>query len=71
MHKVLLKNVDEFNSLKFSQQNLDHGNRSPIVVWHVGEPEQYPCVCLYRVFDNPNGPYEVEGEYVYLSDFVG
>ncbi len=32
-------------------------------------PERYPCVAVTHEWDNPNGPYETEIEFVYRYDF--
>lgn len=32
-------------------------------------PDKYPCVIAYHRVDNPNGPYEIEYDFIYLSDF--
>jgi len=70
MSKRLLKNKEEFESLKASHENRNHGNGSPIVHWCLAEPEQYPCVCLYEYRYVSNGPDEYEADYCYLSDFA-
>ena len=42
-----------------------HGN----VVCEVDEPEKYPCVLVYELRVDDNGPDYISGEYVYLDDF--
>jgi hypothetical protein len=33
-------------------------------------PTSYPCIAVWYEWDNPNGPFECECEFVYPTDFT-
>lgn len=37
---------------------------------HVGEPENYPCKVRSNFWDDPNGPYTYEHEFLYEVEIV-
>lgn len=68
MNKTLLKNKEEFESFIHSHTgNIPgHGN---VASYFWSLPEKYPCVVVWCIAYNGNGPDELDGEFVYLDDF--
>ena len=75
MNKRLLRNKQDFESLRDSCENLSgtvgYSRMLPRTIWKLPEPEQYPCVCAYELQYNDNGADYYEGDYIYLQDFGG
>ena len=69
--KALLHNVEEYENLKSSYEQLKHGAGMPIEHWLIGKPDKYPCICCYAWRYNDNGADTYEGDYVYIEDFDG
>ncbi len=47
-------------------KRLDEGNSYSHR--HNDEPDSYPCIVLSRFWDDPNGPYTYDHEFVTLDD---
>ena len=67
MTKILLKSENEFISFETSNTGYQPGYGN--VCSLLSEPEKYPCVCLYTIRYNSDGPDELYGDFVYLDDF--
>ena len=67
MNKTLLKNKEEFESFVNSHTGYieGHGN---VKSW-LFEPEKYPCVVIWHIEYDGNGPDRLDGDFVYLDDF--
>lgn len=68
MIKELLNNATEFDifiKTYTGNHNDGHGN----VVSNLLEPEKYPCVLMWKIEIDNDGPDYIDGEYVYLDDF--
>ena len=69
MEKTLIKNKEEFDS--FINENTGYipgyGNVDTDF-WT--SPEKYPCVVVWRIRYDSDGPDRLYGEFVYLDDFV-
>lgn len=67
MNKTLLKNKEEFEA--FEEDNTGrlpfYGNTRSCL----DNPEKYPCVLIWDIEDNSDGPSHLRGEFVYLDDF--
>lgn len=66
--KELFKNKNQFDlfiSIYTGNHHDGHGN----VVSNLSEPEKYPCVLLWKIEVDNNGPDYIDGDYVYLDDF--
>lgn len=65
--KTLLSNKTDFNNFVSIYTGYDslHGK----VVSYLSEPEKYPCVLVYEIRVDDNGPDYIDGEFVYLEDF--
>lgn len=68
MNKTLLNSYDEFVSFVDAHTgNIPgHGN---VVSDFWTSPEKYPCVAVWGIRYDGNGPDELDGEFVYLNDF--
>ena len=66
MKKKLLKSVEDFKSLEKANTGMTGMGRTISVA---EDPEQYPCIALWWVEDDSNGPARFDAEYVYLDDF--
>jgi hypothetical protein len=69
MDKKLLRDEQEFKAHREAHENLSYTNNEPRVEWCMGEPEKYPCICVFAVHYNANGPDQIRGSFVYLDDF--
>jgi len=66
--KTLLSNktdFDNFLSIYTGYYDSYHGN----VISYLSEPEKYPCILVYEIRVDNNGPDYIDGEFVYLDDF--
>lgn len=67
MNKILLTTKEEFE--EFERNNTGrlpfYGNTSSCL----DNPEKYPCVLVWDIEDNLDGPSHLRGEFVYLDDF--
>ncbi len=63
LRKSLLHNEKEFNELKELETD------DPKVNWFMGNPEKYPCICLFKTSTSDSGWDFIEGDFVYLDDF--
>ena len=68
MNKILLKNKDEFDSFYKAHTGYLPFYGNVTGSW-LDEPESYPCVLVWEIKYDGNGPDTLEGEYVYISDF--
>ena len=66
MRKKLLKSVEDFKSLEKANIGMTGMGWTTSIA---EDPEQYPCVALWWVEDDSNGPAHFDAEYVYLDDF--
>lgn len=67
MEKILIKSKEEFKS--FEKENSGYLGFYGNTISHLEEPEKYPCIIVWDIMDNPNGPCYLRGETVYLEDF--
>jgi hypothetical protein len=67
MKKILLKSKEAFES--FVEYNTGYQPGYGNVASWLSEPSEYPCVCVYDIQYNGNGPDMLEGDFVYLDDF--
>ena len=68
MNKILLNGYDSFVSFVDAHTGIipGHGN----VLYDFGtSPEKYPCVVVWGIRYDKDGPDELYGEFVYLDDF--
>ena len=68
MNKTLLKSEEDFH-------NFELENTFSIVGYTVvnklhSKPRIYPCILIWHEFYDSDGPNYIDGEYVYLDDFV-
>lgn len=65
--KTLLSNKTDFDNFLSIYTGYDpyHGK----VVSYLSKPEKYPCVLVYEIKVDDNGPDYIDGEFVYLNDF--
>ena len=68
MNKTLINNYDSFCSFIEAHTGIipGHGNVTSDF-WN--SPETYPCVVIWGIRYDGNGPDELYGEFVYLDDF--
>lgn len=55
--KILLRTADDYEELK-----------SPYSKWFIGNPEKYPCICIYERNEGATNDFYT-GEFIYLDDF--
>lgn len=68
MNKTLVKSREEFDD--FVRLNTGYIPGHGIVksyFWF--SPEKYPCVVVWHIEYDGNGPDELTGDFVYLDDF--
>lgn len=73
MNKTLLKNYDDFQDLiaevigvyEFYVKTVTRLDKDDTT-----RPRKYPCVAVWDIIDDDNGPSELVAEFVYLDDFV-
>ena len=68
MLKTLLKNKEDFESFVNSHTGNIPGHGIVDAYFWTG-PEKYPCVVVWSIEYNGNGPDVLDGEFVYLDDF--
>lgn len=68
MNKTLLNSYDSFVSFVDTHTGKipGHGN---VVSDILASPKKYPCVVVWGIRCDENGPDELDGEFVYLDDF--
>lgn len=68
MNKTLLNSYDSFVSFVDAHTGKipGHGN---VVSDFWTDPEKYPCVVVWEIRYDGNGPDALDGEFVYLDDF--
>ena len=68
MNKTLINNYESFCSFIEAHTGIipGHGNVASDF-WN--SPEKYPCVVIWGIRYDGNGPDELYGEFVYLDDF--
>ena len=72
MEKTLLKNYDDFKSLiKENTGFLGFYGRTVTMLDSSDDtrPAKYPCVAVWDIEEDSNGPSYLESEFVYLDDF--
>ena len=67
MDKVLLLSKEQLYAFEKAHTGYDsfHGN----VVSDLDGPTEYPCLLLWEIVCDDNGPDYLTGDYVYKSDF--
>lgn len=68
MNKTLINSYESFCSFIEAHTGIipGHGNVTSDF-WN--SPEKYPCVVIWGIRYDGNGPDELYGEFVYLDDF--
>lgn len=68
MNKTLLNSYDDFASFVDAHTGIipGHGN---VESYFWFNPEKYPCVVVWHIEYDGNGPDRLEGDFVYLDDF--
>lgn len=73
MEKALLKSYDDFQYLIAETIGI-YEFCGRIVTWldrdDDNRPRKYPCVAVWDIVDDDNGPAELVAYFVYLDDFV-
>jgi len=67
MEKILLKSKEAFETF-IKLNTCDQKGYKNVSNW-LSEPERYPCICIYDIRYNGNGPDDLDGDFVYLDDF--
>lgn len=73
MEKALLKSYNDFQYLIDENTGiLGWYGRTDTMLDSSDDtrPEKYPCVAVWEIVNNDNGPCYLESEFVYLDDFV-
>ena len=65
--KKLISNKTDFDNF-LSIWTGYYPNRGNVIS-AIGEPKKYPCVLLFEIKVDDNGPDYIDGDYVYLDDF--
>ena len=68
MNKILLNSYDSFVSFVDAHTGIIHGHER-VVSDFLESPEKYPCVVIWEIRYDGNGPDALFGEFVYLDDF--
>jgi hypothetical protein len=66
--KILLSNKTDFDNFISIYTMVDDPFRGRLDSC-LGEPEQYPCVVVFEIKVDDNGPDYIDGEFVYFDDF--
>ena len=70
MEKILFKNEKEFNSFIDNNTGLDVPGHGTVRRWSwAEEPRKYPCIAVWEIQYNGDGPDMLEYELVYPNDF--
>ncbi len=68
MNKTLVNSYDDFVSFEDAYTGIIAGHgRVKSNFWT--SPEKYPCVVVWDIMYDENGPDRLYGEFVYLADF--
>lgn len=65
--KTILRNKTDFDNFILIHTRYDSYRGD--IVSYLSEPEKYPCVLVYTIRYDDNGPDYIDGEYVYHNDF--
>lgn len=68
MNKTLLNSYDSFISFVDDHTGKIPGHGNVVSDFWTG-PEKYPCVVIWEIRYDGNGPDTLYGEFVYLDDF--
>ena len=68
MNKTLFKSKEEFDSFEDANTGVIPGYGNVVSDFWTG-PEKYPCVVVWDIMYDGNGPDRLYGEIVYLDDF--
>ena len=68
MNKELVRSKEEFESFVNSYTGFIPGH-GIVKSYFWSEPEKYPCVVVWNIEYNGNGPDMLDGDFVYLDDF--
>lgn len=68
MNKTLLNSYDSFVSFVDAHTGIipGHGN---VKSYFWSGPEKYPCVVVWHIEYDGDGPDRLDGDFVYLDDF--
>ena len=70
MEKILLKSKEEFDSFIDENTGYDPGyGIVKVCGWGEEEPKSYPCIAVWEIQYDRNGPDMLEYELVYPEDF--
>lgn len=68
MNKTFLNSKEDFDYF-VSQHTGDIPGHGIVKRWAWFEPEKYPCVAVWHIEYDGDGPDMLDGEFVYLEDF--
>ena len=68
MEKILFNTKKEFDCFFNTHTGIVAGHGRVNGNW-LGEPEKYPCVLVWVINYDGDGPDTLEGEFVYTDDF--
>lgn len=68
MNKTFLSSKEAFESFLDNHTGYisEYGE---VRCWDWFEPEKYPCIAVWKIEYDGNGPDMLDGEFVYLEDF--
>lgn len=72
MEKTLLKNYDDFQYLIAENTGVLSWYGRTVTMLDTSDdtrPTKYPCVAVWEIVNDDNGPCYLESEFVYLDDF--
>lgn len=67
MYKVL-KDIGDWVKYKESLNNEGWTDVKPYSFAHYNKPEKFPCLVKSTFWDDPNGAYSYDHEFLYLED---
>lgn len=68
MNKTLFKSKEDFDSFITSYTGYVQGH-GIVQRWEWFTPKKYPCIAVWHIEYDGNGPDMLDGEFVYLDDF--
>jgi len=71
MNKILFKSKEEFDSFIDENTGLDIPGHGTVKRWcWASEPKRYPCIAVWEIQYDGDGPDMLEYELVYPDDFT-
>lgn len=67
MEKELLKSKEQFK--KFVNDHTGYQSFYGETSSYLDEPDRYPCILMWDIWDDSNGPAQLCGDFVYPDDF--